>query len=346
MSQVSLTNQERLRALQAFGYTERESGFLCQAALHGGYFLRRQYAEFLGREDGGTVTQLVEKVLSKRHAQVFTYRPKTYLYHLDRRPFYEALGQPDNRNRRLRQPTTIKNKLMALDFVLAHPGHQYLATEQEKLDYFGRVLNVPTSALPVKLYGSVNGPRSTERYFVDKHPIFLSGASESRGTVSFAFVDEGAATAAAFETHLAHYGRLFAALGSFHLVYVAASRLPFAAAERVFNKCLLRSDHGRAANAPDSAVGELLAFFRARQQYEAREMGGFDRASLIRLRDDRLRFGGDENDGLYKRWKEDGDTVITARFALTQGSSQALQATFSTYLLDRDYGLFGNVTTR
>ena len=49
-----MTNAERIQALQRLGYTEREAAFLCLAALHGGYFLRRQYAQFLGREDGGT----------------------------------------------------------------------------------------------------------------------------------------------------------------------------------------------------------------------------------------------------------------------------------------------------
>ena len=36
-----------------------------QPALHGGYFLRRQYDQFLGRHDGGAASQLIEKALAQ-----------------------------------------------------------------------------------------------------------------------------------------------------------------------------------------------------------------------------------------------------------------------------------------
>ena len=102
MSQVQMTTEERTRALTRFGYTGSEAGFLCMAGLHGGYFLRRQYAEFLGRQDGGTVGQLIEKALDLGHAHASTYGGRTQVYHLSARPFYAALGQGDNRNRRRR----------------------------------------------------------------------------------------------------------------------------------------------------------------------------------------------------------------------------------------------------
>src|SRR5665213_2660936 len=131
MTQTSITESERGAALRRFGYTDSEAEFLDRAALHGGYFLRRQYIQFLGREDGGTVSQLVQKAIDKGHVRTSTWRQRTQLYHLCARPFYKALGQDDNRNRRTRQLPTIKNKIMGLDFVLAHPRHHYLATEQD-----------------------------------------------------------------------------------------------------------------------------------------------------------------------------------------------------------------------
>src|ERR1039457_3697106 len=115
MSQIRLTNQERIQALQRLGYAARESAFLCPAALHGGYFLRRQYSQFLSQSPGGSAAALIEKVLDNGHAKGTTYATNTHIYHLSARPFYAALGQEDNRNRRLRQPATIKNKLMGLD---------------------------------------------------------------------------------------------------------------------------------------------------------------------------------------------------------------------------------------
>ena len=40
--------QPRARALQALGYTEREAQFVELAALHSGYFVRRQFNAFVG----------------------------------------------------------------------------------------------------------------------------------------------------------------------------------------------------------------------------------------------------------------------------------------------------------
>ena len=104
MSQIPMSSQDRVNALRQFGYTEREASFLSLAALHGGYFLRRQYGQFLGRPVGGTAADLIEKMLAKEHAKVLTFEHNTHLYHVCTRPFYTAMGQPDNRNRRERQP--------------------------------------------------------------------------------------------------------------------------------------------------------------------------------------------------------------------------------------------------
>ena len=208
MSQIRLTNQERTQALQRLGYTERESAFLLVAALHGGYFLRRQYCQFLDRAVGGTAASLIEKILGKDHASVITFGGNIHVYHLAARPFYAALGQEDNRNRRLRQPETIKDKLLGLDFVLAHRDQEYLATEQEKLDYFVGVMGLGKAVLPGKRY--IGSGKTTERFFVEKFPIFLSGPAQpaSSPVVSFCFVDGGAASVSGFRTFLQQYSGL------------------------------------------------------------------------------------------------------------------------------------------
>src|SRR5690242_2941666 len=118
MSQTHLTPKERTQALERMGYSPRESDFVCRAALHGGYFLRRQYCTFLRQSAGGTAAALIDELLAKGHARGTTFAGNVHIYHLCSRPLYAALGQEDNRNRRLGQPSTIKRKLMALDFVL------------------------------------------------------------------------------------------------------------------------------------------------------------------------------------------------------------------------------------
>src|SRR5438876_11037691 len=91
------TNDERIARLEELGYTEREASFLVLAALHSGYFLRRQYQEFLGMSPGHADATLAEKVVAKGHAQAFSSLGKTLVYHLCTRSFYNAIDQSDNR---------------------------------------------------------------------------------------------------------------------------------------------------------------------------------------------------------------------------------------------------------
>jgi hypothetical protein len=345
MSQIQLTNQERIEAIRHFGYTEREAAFLFLAALHGGYFLRRQYCRFLDKEGGGNSSILVQKALAKDHATASTYLKNVNIYHLCARPFYAALGQPDNRNRRDRQPLTIKNKLMGLDFVLAHPEKRYLATEQEKVSYFRR-LGIECSVLPTKLYHADKGEGSTARYFVEKYPVFLStdAITGDQSTVSFCFVDEGLLTVSRFETFLSQYRPLFAFLNRFQVVYVAATPRLFTAAQRVFERALAGSHSTTDASPSSSLVTRLLAHFEARNLYEANQFSSFDKAKLIRLRNDLKEFSGTEHQQLYERWKTEGASVLGTTLMPRNAVAKQIHGTFSHYLLEHNYDLFGSLT--
>jgi hypothetical protein len=172
-----MTDEERIAAIQKFGYTEREAEFLCLAALHGGYFLRRQYNTFHQQRPGGTADRLIEKAVIQGHVRIHESADRTFIYHIAAKSLFEAMGEEDNRNRRWRRPYSVKVKLMGLDFVLAHPEHRYLATETEKLEFFVGALGLKREWLPLRIYRSRNGRTQTTRYFVDKFPLFLSGAS-------------------------------------------------------------------------------------------------------------------------------------------------------------------------
>jgi hypothetical protein len=344
MSGIPLTNQERTEALCRLGYNEHEAAFLCRAALHGGYFLRRQYAQFLGK-NGGAVATLIEKTLAWDHAKASTYARNIHVYHLCARPFYAALGQAGNRNRRERQPLSIKNRLMGLDFVLAHPGYRYLATEQEKIEYFTRERNIDISALPAKEYRSSPNAAPASRYFVDKYPIFTrqeaSGSTDP--CVSFCSVDEGATTTSRFETYLNQYRNLFASLPGFEVIYVAARPLLFQAARRRFER-FVTTGLGRngGASAPD--LEQLLGYFEARHLYETGDLASFDRATLIRLRDQRQLFSEPEYELAYRRWLTDGAKAVAHILASKPATRPLTHGTFSTCLLEQSYELFGSLT--
>jgi len=339
-----LTNTERQNALSRAGYGEREAQFLCLAALQGGYFLRRQYAEFLGTQDGGTITQLIEKILDKNHAEVATYRANMHMYHLSARPFYAALGQENNRNRRRKEPLTIKAKLMGLDFVLANQQHEYLATEHEKLDFFETTLNINRRDLPAKRYAS-NG-QVTERYFVEKFPLFLAHNFQELRAASphFAFVDPGQSSVLAFETFLNRYRRLFTRLREFTVVYVAGTDRLFEKAGLLFERVSRGLGVGTPAINLVQNSTKILEYFEARHLFDTKQFASLDRQKLSRLRAGREAFSGPEMEALYGRWKQGSPAIFTDDSNVNNDHLHEICGRFSTYLLKHSYDLFGSVT--
>ncbi|PWT96950.1 MAG: hypothetical protein C5B51_32330 [Terriglobia bacterium] len=346
MSQLALTNADRRNSLQRFGYTDREAHFLCLAALHGGYFLRRQYASFLGTQDGGNVTQLVEKVLDLGHAEADTYKANTHIYHLASRRFYAALSQEDNRNRRRKELLTIKTKLMALDFVLAHQDQEYLATEPEKRALFKDIFNLKSDVLPAKHYASRG--QLTDRYFVEKYPIFYSPSLQPAGPpiVSFCFVDPGLANVSGFETFLGRYAGLFSFLREFCVIYVADRDALFAKVRTTFDRFATDGWAGLNGTCFDGPIEKILEYFEARRLFEAKQFASFDRSKLLHFRDQQEKYTGSKIEALYERWKSGGDISSPASLSAKQDLQSSHSGRFSTYLLEYSYDLFGSITSR
>ena len=261
-----MTNEKRIREIQELGYTERQAAFLCLAALHGGYFLRRQYNAFLGYQPGGSAEHLIEKAIRKGHVRAHESAYRTVIYHIGAKPFFEAIGEQNNRNRRRRQPYSIKIKLMGFDYVLAHREHHYLATETEKLNYSSGTLGIDLSYLPVRIYRSKDRRIKTARYFVDKFPLFLSGAlGAAPPVVSFCYIDGDARKPSGFDTYLQQYRYLFARLESFRVVYVAADQSMSPKAERIFSRLCGGSGRGPNGIPVDPEVRRLLHHFHDRR---------------------------------------------------------------------------------
>src|SRR5258706_44942 len=107
-------------------------------------------------------------------------------------------------------------------------------TEDDKLNYFCQQLDIPKELLPRKRYSGAIQNRTTERYFVDKFPMFFSSGSFSPPVVTFTFVDPGLGILDSFKTHLLAYGNLFEALSEVRLVYVSPRPTQFEVARKVF----------------------------------------------------------------------------------------------------------------
>ena len=338
-----MTNQERIEAVMRLGYTEREASFLCLAALHSGFFLRRQYCQFIGKEVGGTVAALVEKLVSKGHGTAVAGCQNAHVYHLCARPFYSCIGQEDNRNRRRRTPVVIKNRLMSLDFVLDHSGHHYLATEQEKVDYFKRTWGLSVDDLPRKLFRSPTARVPTARYFMDKYPLFVFG--DTAPLASFCFVDEGLQTGARFASFLKEHARLFGRLNQFEVVYVCAPNTPFQSPETTFRRALQAGTPAPSGSVRPAELDGLLVHFEDRQMYESGDLESFDRGRLIRLRDEKRAYSGRLFDDLYSLWQTDGRGAVVRAMVASQSISSANDARFSTCILRHNYDVFGTAST-
>jgi hypothetical protein len=309
--------EDAVENLSRIGYTRDEASFLCQAATHSGYFVRRQFNEFLHQSRGGAAARFIEKLLAKGHAQVVHFRLDRLIYHIRTLKIYARLDQTDNRNRREKAPLTIKRKLMCLDFVLAHREQRFLQNEVEKVAYFTEERGIPIEHLPVRRYEPRGSGEATLRYFVDKLPVYVSGEATAP-VVHFAYADDGAESLDAFDTFLSQYRALFAALGVFEVIYVASNSLWAQKAQRIFNR--------RYMHVVDDTQVRMFRFFEMRRKWEARDFSGFTTKKVIQYREEKQHFSGPQFEELYRRWLAEDRT-----------------AGFGAFVLRYDYDLFGSV---
>ncbi len=123
---------EYVEAIERYGYTPTEARFLYLVATHSGYFTQRQFFDFARVNRGGMGTRLTMKALEHGHIRTARLARHTLIYNLFARPFYESIEKDNLRNRRRLSDELVRARLLILDFVLAHPEHDYLETEQEK----------------------------------------------------------------------------------------------------------------------------------------------------------------------------------------------------------------------
>src|SRR2546422_3430264 len=212
--------ESSLANLGSLGYTEDETRFLYVVATHSGYFSMRQFLQFTGTKSGDKSLAFSQKLLAKAHATARSFLRNGLVSHLFSRIVYRAIDRENLRNRRAHSLEHIRTRLVALDFVLAHLQYEYLETEDDKLNYFCQQLDIPKELLPRKRYSGAVHNRTTERYFVDKFPMFLSSGSFYPPVVTFTFVDPGLGILDSFKTHLLAYGSLFEALPEVRLGYI------------------------------------------------------------------------------------------------------------------------------
>jgi hypothetical protein len=324
--------ESSLANLSSLGYTEDEARFLYLAATHSGYFSMRQFLQFTGTKSGDKSVAFSQKLLGKGHATARSFLRNGLVYHLFSRIVYRAIGRENLRNRRAHSLEHIRSRLVALDFVLAHLLYEYLETEEDKLNFFCQQLDIPKELLPVKRYSGAVHNRTTERYFVDKFPMFLCSGSFSPPVVTFTFVDPGLGILDSFKTHLLAYGSLFEALSEVRLVYISPRSTQFEVARKTFL--------ATAGRPPKKDPGdEILRYFRLQKLWDERKHGKLttDDMEFLHLSD--KRYARHPCQERYPSWR---DGKVSDDFVRSEIQDLAPQhnVIFESELVDGQIGLF------
>ncbi|HKV78505.1 MAG TPA: hypothetical protein VJP02_10210 [Candidatus Sulfotelmatobacter sp.] len=318
--------------LRALGYTEDEARFLYVVATHSGYFSTRQFLNFTGAKSGDRSMAFTQKVLGKGHATAQLLLRNGRVYHLFSRIVYRAIGRENLRNRREHAPEHIRTRLVILDFVLAHLNYDYLETEPEKIHYFCGQLSVPRQFLPAKSYTGAIHKNATERYFVDKFPMFFRPGSGSPPVVNFTFIDPGWENLASFENHLFVYSSLFGPIQDIHLTYVATRSTRFEAARKMFLSMVDRP--------PQIDPGEeVLRYFRLRKAWELKKYALFSNDYIALLNEFTQRFGKHACQERYAGWRDEqvSDGMVRSQF---HDLAPQRKVSFETELVDGQAALF------
>jgi len=321
-----------IESLRGFGYTEGEARFLYLVATHSGYFSTRQYLTFTGAKSGEKSMAFTQKVLGKGHATARLLLRNGRVYHLFSRLVYRAIGRENLRNRREHSVEHIRTKLAVLDFVLAHLDYRYLESETEKVDYFCRQLSISRALLPAKRYKGAVREKTTDRYFVDKFPMFFAAEPSSSPVVTFSFVDPGLLSLASFETHLLACNSLLSAVPQVNFVYIATRPRHFVAARELFlamAPCTTNPDPG----------AEGLRYFHYRHLWETKQYQKLSTEQIEFLNQATKQFNDALTEIRYHQWLHGQITAgaVTEEF---RRLAPRREVSFRTELVDGQAALF------
>jgi hypothetical protein len=282
-------------ALQYFGYTEEEARFLYLVATHSGYFTCQQFLQFIKTKPGKRSVAFARKVVEKKHASAKEYLRHGRVFHLFSRNLYEAIGRENVRFRREHSTEYIRTRLIALDFTLRNQGFTYLESEEQKLSFFCDQMGIDKKILPHKRYSGAIKDNFTDRYFVDKFPMFYNPAISLSPVVTFSFIDPGFESMDSFRTHLDAYLTLFTKLPKLNFYYVATRDANFERAKKLFHGTFQRLWN------PDGPSG-LLDYFRTQRTWDEKNYGKLSTHDIAFINEGKERFGSPEMENLYRRW--------------------------------------------
>jgi len=280
-------DESQLSNLCTFGYTKAEARFLYLVATHSGYFTVRQFLDFAHARSGKRNARLIQKLFEFGHASAQRYRRRSMVYHLHSRPIYDAIGKGDLRNRRGHELGYIKTRLLALDYILAHPEDDYFETAEVKRQYLLERFNVPESLfLPSKEHRKgIN--------FADRFPLCVAYPSpDFMPVVTFTYIDSEHRNLETYIAHLRTYRPLFRLLPSFQFLYISTAAGLHKEATELFSLFV-----------EGKGLSDLTRYFDLQTKWDNEQYGRLTEQDVIFLSEPRKRYTGDSMSTLYYLWK-------------------------------------------
>ena len=196
----------REQALASLGWTGREAEWIALVCLHSGVFTRAQFCHYFDANRKRALRFV--KALVERRAAVESEWPVVNgggkSCRISSKPIYRALGVENIRHRRKTTVSVLRRRLLSFDFVLEHPGMNWLPTEGEKVEFI-EGLGVHSNLIPRRIYYGAVGAQ--KRYFALKLPV--AGGAQ---TVTFAYVDPGRESTGELNSWGAAHGPLWDAI--------------------------------------------------------------------------------------------------------------------------------------
>ena len=196
----------RDRNLEALGWTGQNAEWIALVCLHSGVFTRAQFCHYFDAQRI-TAARFVKTLTERRQAietDLIAFNGGGKTCRISSKAIYRALGVENIRHRRDGSKPLVMRRLLSLDFVLEHPGMNWLPAEPEKVEFFEK-LGLPLRLIPRRIYYGVAG--NQKRYFALKLPLAVDPE-----TVTFAYVDPGHQTDRELYSWGAAHGPLWDAL--------------------------------------------------------------------------------------------------------------------------------------
>ena len=196
----------RDRKLKPLGWTGDDAEWIALVCLHSGVFTRAQFCHYFDTSRK-RAERFVKALMERRSARdgewpILNGGAKTC--RISSKAIYRALGVENIRHRRKASNQVVMRRLLSLDFVLEHPGMNWLPAEPEKVEFFEK-LGLPLRLIPRRIYYGVVG--NQKRYFALKLPLAVDPE-----IVTFAYIDPGHQTDRELYSWGAAHGPLWEAL--------------------------------------------------------------------------------------------------------------------------------------